>query len=111
MNKYIVLFLAPTSVIDDWMKKPEAERAEADKKMHEEWNTWMTAHAGMIKETNSGGKTKRISSDGVVDTRNDIMLYSIIEADSHEDAAKAYEGHPHLAIPQATIEVMAIRSM
>jgi hypothetical protein len=39
------------------------------------------------------------------------MLYSVIEAESHDIAAKAYEGHPHLGIPQASIEVMAIRPM
>lgn len=111
MNKFLVLFLAPSAVMEEWMKKPRAERDEAEKKMREEWNVWMAAHSGMIKETNSGGKTKRVTSDGISDTKNDIMLYSVIEAESHEEAAKAYEGHPHFGIPQASIEVMAIRSM
>jgi hypothetical protein len=43
--------------------------------------------------------------------KNDIMLYALIEAASHEAAAAAFEKHPHLQIPQATIEVMAVRSM
>ncbi len=111
MNNYLVLFLAPATVMDEWMKTPQAERDAAEKKMRAEWDEWMAAHAGMIKETNAGGKTKRVTSDGVVDARNDIMLYSVIEAQSHEAAAKAYEGHPHLAIPQASIEIMAIRPM
>jgi hypothetical protein len=34
------------------------------------------------------------------------MLYSIVEAESHEAAAKIFENHPHLGIPQASIEVM-----
>lgn len=111
MNKYIVLFLAPSAVMAEWMQKPEAERADAEKKMRDEWNEWMKVHAGMIKETNAGGKTKRVDKSGVSDTKNDIMIYSIIEAESHEAATKAYEGHPHLGIPQATIEIMAIRPM
>ncbi len=111
MNNYLVLFLAPATVMDEWMKTPQAERDAAEKKMRGEWDEWMAAHAGMIKEPNAGGKTKRVTSDGVVDARNDIMLYSVIEAQSHEGAAKAYEGHPHLGIPQASIEIMAIRSM
>lgn len=111
MNKYLVLFLAPATVMEEWMKKPEAERADAEKKMRDEWNAWMTAHAGMIKETNAGGKTKRVTSDGVVDAKNDIMVYSVIAAESHEAAAKAFEGHPHFGIPEASIEVMTIRSM
>jgi len=34
------------------------------------------------------------------------MLYGIIEADSHQAAAKMFEGHPHLGIPQSSIEIM-----
>lgn len=111
MNTFIVLYLAPQSVIAEWMKTPQEERDAAEKKMREEWDTWTAAHASMIKSTYAGGQTKRVTSEGVADTKNDIMLYSIIEAESHEVAAKAFEGHPHLSIPQASIEVMAIRSM
>jgi hypothetical protein len=39
------------------------------------------------------------------------MLYSFVEAESHEAAAKAFENHPHLQIPQSSIEVMEVRSM
>ena len=65
----------------------------------------------MILSTNVGGKTKRITSSGVSDTKNDIVLYSIIEAESHEAAAKSFEDHPHLQIPESSIEVMEIRPM
>lgn len=111
MNTFLVLFLAPASVIAEWMKTNPAEREVAEKKMRAEWNTWMKAHAGMIKETKAGGRTKRVTSSGIIDVRNDIILYSIIEAESHEVAAKVFEGHPHLGIPQASIEIMAIRSL
>jgi len=39
------------------------------------------------------------------------MLCSFVEAESHEAAAKAFENHPHLQIPQSSIEVMAVRPM
>ena len=111
MNTFIVMFLAPVSVIDEWMKTPQEERDAQEKKMQADWQAWMATHAGMIKETKAAGKTKRVGADGVVDTRNDLMLYSIVEGESHEVVAAAYVGHPHLAIPQATIEVTAIRPM
>lgn len=107
----MVLFLAPTAVLEEWGKTPQAEREVAEKKMREEWDVWMAAHAHMIKETHACGKTKRVTTSGVADTRNDIMLYSIIEAESHDVAANAYTNHPHLGIPQASIEVMATRPM
>ena len=51
------------------------------------------------------------SVPGTSDTKNDIMLYSIIEAESHQSAAKMFEGHPHLGIPQASIEIMEIHPL
>ena len=38
-------------------------------------------------------------------------LYSFVEAESHEAAAKAFENHPHLQIPQSSIEIMYVRPM
>jgi hypothetical protein len=52
------------------------------------------------------GRTKKVTSGGTSDTKNEIMLYGIIEADSHQAAAKMFEGHPHLGIPQSSIEIM-----
>ncbi len=71
----------------------------------------MDEHAKMITLTEAGGKTKRVTANGVFDTKNDIMLYSFVEAASHEAAAKAFEIHPHLQIQQSSIEVMEVRSM
>lgn len=92
-------------------KKPEAERKGEEEKMMHDWNVWTAAHSDLIKETIAAGKTKRVTAAGVVDSRNDLMLYSIVEAESHEAATKAFEGHPHFGIPGASIEVMAIRPM
>jgi hypothetical protein len=39
------------------------------------------------------------------------MLYSVVEAESHEAAAKSFEAHPHLQIPQSSIEVMEIHAL
>jgi hypothetical protein len=39
------------------------------------------------------------------------MLYSIVEAATHESAAKAFATHPHLTIPQSSIQVMEVRAM
>jgi hypothetical protein len=111
MKKFLVLYLAPASVLNDWSKTAPDERKAAEEKMRGEWNAWMAGHAKMISDTAAGGKTKRVTSGGVSDARNDIMLYSFVEAESHEEAAKAFENHPHLQIPQSSIEVMEVRSL
>ncbi len=110
-KKFIVMYLIPTAVMDDWKKiDPEKRKAEEEKLMGE-WGAWTKDHAKMILDTNSAGKTKLVTASGVSDFRNDIMLYSIVEAGSHEEAAKTFENHPHLQIPQASIQIMEIRPM
>jgi hypothetical protein len=110
-KKFLVMYLIPASVMQEWMQTEASERKAAEEKMKGEWDQWMSSHSAMILSTDAGGKTKRITSGGVSDTKNDIVLYSIIEAESHEAAAKSFEGHPHLRIPQSSIEVMEIRPM
>ncbi len=75
--------------------------------MQTEWNAWMAAHE-VIKETYGVGKPKKITAEGIEDARNDIMMYSFIEAESLDAAAQIFEGHPHFGIPGAWIEVMAV---
>jgi hypothetical protein len=57
------------------------------------------------------GKTKAITSDGIGDFKNDIIVYSIVEADSHDVAAQAFAHHPHLTIPRSSIQVTEIKAM
>jgi len=108
LKKFLVLYLAPASVLTDWAKTDPETRMAAEQKMQVEWQKWMADHGDLISNTEAGGKTKRVTASGISDTKNDIMLYSFVEADSHE-AARAFENHPHLQIPQSTIEVMAVR--
>ncbi len=109
MKKYLALYLIPASVLEDWSKTDPDKRKAAEEKMRGEWNEWMRNHAKILADTRACGKTKRVSSGGTSDTKNDIHLYSFVEAESQEAAAKSFEGHPHLQIPQASIEVMEIR--
>ena len=56
-------------------------------------------------------KPKVVSSSGVKDARNDIMMYQIVEAKSADEATKMFVDHPHFGIPQASIEVMPLKAM
>jgi len=112
MKKFLVTYLAPISVIDEWKKTEPGKRRQEEEKMQGEWKKWMGDHAKMFADTGAGvGKTKRITKQGTADTRNDIMLYAVVEAGSHEAAARTFEGHPHLQIPQSSIEVMEINPL
>ena len=112
MKQFLVLYKAPVTVLDEWMKTPEEIRKPQEKKMEEDWNTWNDAHKSMfVGGTAGAGKTKLVTGTGVEDFRNDIMLYSIVEGVAHEEVAKAFEGHPHFGIPEASIEIMQINQV
>ena len=112
MKKFLVTYLAPASVIAEWKKNDPAKRQDAEEKMRAAWKKWMADHTNMFADMGAGvGKTKRVTSQDISDTKNDIMLYSVVEAESHEAAAKSFEAHPHLQIPQSSIEVMEIHAL
>lgn len=111
MDKYIALYLAPVAQLDKWMQSdPEQQKADMEK-MNTEWDAWMEKNGSAIKETLGAGKVKRVTSGGVEDTRNDVMMYSVVEAESHEAAAEIFKDHPHLQIPESSIEVMKANSL
>ena len=83
-NKFVALYSIPSSVMADWVKTDPDKRKPAEEKMKAEWQQWMKEHGKMVKLTEAIGKTKRITASGISDGKNDICLYSLIEADSHE---------------------------
>ena len=110
-QKFLVLYLIPVSVIADWANTDPVTRQAEEKNMQAAWGKWLDEHKRMIISTEAGGKTKRVTATGVSDVKNDIILCSYVEADSHEEAAQAFANHPHLQIPQSSIEIMCVRPM
>lgn len=74
------------------------------------WGQWMADHAGVLVEHGGPlGKTKAASRAGISDVRNNVAGYVVVSADSHEDAVKMFENHPHFAIfPGDRVEVMQV---
>jgi hypothetical protein len=106
MKHFMVLYMMPVEGLEAWMAKPEAERKEAEDKMKVDWDAWLSSHTDSVLNTVALGKAKRIDAAGVSDAPNGMMLSSYVQAESAEEAAQIFVGHPHLGIPGATIEVM-----
>ena len=106
MQKFIVLYCMPAAGLEEWMKIPVEERQAQEDDLKAKWNAWMIANKTMMVGPAAGaGKTKRITPEGIADAKNDIMMYSIVQGESHEEVAKAFEGHPHLEIPGSWIDI------
>ena len=108
MKKFLAVYLGTAAGMEKWKAMDEAKRKEAEKTGVEAWNRWGTTNAKSIVDHGSPlGKTKRIDAKGVADTRNEMAAYTVVEAESHEAAAKLFENHPHFTIfPGTAVDVM-----
>ena len=95
------------------MRKMMKEMSPEDqKKGMDEWKEWMTAHKGDFADMGGPtGKNVEVSPSGVVEKSNDIGGYSIIQAESKEEAAKMVASNPHFQMPGAVIDLAEIVSM
>ena len=72
------------------------------------WIAWGEKHKDAIVVGGGPlGKTKRAGPNGVTDIKNTLAGYVVVQAESHEAAAKMFENHPHFTIfPGDSVEVM-----
>lgn len=91
-----------------WNAMSDAERRAREQEGMAAWGAWVKAHRDAIVDSGGPlGKTKRVSGDGVADVSNDLAVYLVVRASSHEAAAKMFESHPHFTIfPGEAVEVM-----
>jgi hypothetical protein len=109
MDKYIALFSTPAETMQQWMATTdEATRKAQMDQMMSDWKTWAEAHKDAIVDQGTGlGKTKRVSKEGVTDTKNDLNYSMVVQAESHEAAAQMFVENPHLQmIPNSYVQVM-----
>lgn len=72
---------------------------------------WDEAHKdAIVYQGGQLGPTKRIDDRGdITDVVNLLTVFMVVRADSHEAAARLFEGHPHMSIfPCDGVEVMPV---
>jgi hypothetical protein len=108
MKNYLTIFLGNAGAMDAWKEIPEAERKERELAGMAGWHKWVSDHKDAIAEMGSPlGKTKRIDKNGISDTRNELGGWTVVKANSQEEAAKLFLNHPHFMIfPGDRVEVM-----
>lgn len=108
MKNYLAIFTGSPASMDSWSQLDDATRAERESAGMQAWGDWVNAHAASIVDHGTPlGKTVRVTSEGLADFRNALCAYTVVQADSHEAAARLFENHPHFAIfPGDGVEVM-----
>lgn len=113
MKRYLAIFLGTKEAMDAWKAGDEATQKEKTMIGMKAWMKWATDNKDSIVEMGSPlGKTKMVNKAGISDTRNELGAYTVVEADSHEDAAKLFLNHPHFTeFPGDRVEVMECMPM
>jgi hypothetical protein len=108
MKKYLAVYHGSAAAMAEWAKLSEAAKQDRQKEGIKLWSSWAEKNSKLIKDVgNPLGKTMKVSANGISNTKNELTAYTIVEAETHEDAAKLFSNHPHFKIfPGDSIEVM-----
>jgi hypothetical protein len=104
MKKYLALYMASSADFEKVVKESTPER---QKHGMEEWRKWASKHQPEIVELGAPlGKTKKVTKGGVENTKNQVGGYTIVQANSHDEAATIFADSAHFMMPGSWIEVM-----
>ena len=108
MKRFLAVYIGTEAALARWKDLDDEQRRAREAEGMKAWMAWGTANAAAILEDGGPlGRTKRVSSQGISDIRNALAGYTIVEAPSHEAAAKLFENHPHFTIfPGDSVEIM-----
>lgn len=110
MKKFMAVYIGTAEAFERYQKSvpdPEQRKAREQQGM-QAWQGWVTTHHKAIVDMGTPlGKTKRVAAGGISDIRNNLAAYTIVQAESHQAAARLFEHHPHFTLfPGDSVEVM-----
>ena len=110
MKRFLAVYTASTAARErsGWDKLSDADRTKREKEGIGAWMAWGEEHkAPIVHNGDPLGKTKRTGLNGVTDIKNNLAAYVVVQAESHEAAAKMFESHPHFTVfPGESVEIM-----
>lgn len=110
MKRFLAIYIGTEAGLDraGWTSMTESDRKAREAAGMKAWMEWGKSHGAAIVDHGTPlGKTKRAAPEGLSDIKNVMVAYTIVQAESHEAAAKLFEDHPHFTIfPGDSIEIM-----
>jgi hypothetical protein len=106
MKKFLAIYLGTASSLERW--KMNTEKKKIEQLGMDAWMKWAKDNKKSIIDGGTPlGQTKKVDHEGISDIKNEVGAYSIVEAESHEAAAKLFLNHPHFMIfPGDRVEIM-----
>lgn len=110
MKKFLAIYLGAmhSDAFKKWNAMDAATRKQREQAGMEAWMRWGQDHKkSIVYDGGPLGKTKRADAGGVADIKNMMGGYVIVEAETHEAAARMFLNHPHFSIfPGESVEIM-----
>jgi hypothetical protein len=108
MKTFLAVYTGTPEGLARWKDLDEATRKSREASGMKAWIDWGAANAAVtLFQGGPLGKTKQVSPDGIADIRNNMAGFTVIQAESHEAAARLFLNHPHFAIfPGDAVEIM-----
>ncbi|MFG1842470.1 hypothetical protein ACGFH8_29060 [Micromonospora sp. NPDC049175] len=81
----------------------EADKADLTEQQQTEflhaWAAWAQANEKAIVDPGAPLNAKKlVTAQGVEDFTDALIAYTVVEADSHDEAVRIFAGHPHLGL-------------
>jgi hypothetical protein len=115
MPKFMALYVGSPEAFarSGWDKLDDTTRKEREIAGMQAWGDWQEKNKSVMADEGSPlGKTKRVDAKGISDVSNAVAGYIIVEAPSHDAAAKLFENHPHFSVfPGDAVEIMPCNPM
>ena len=93
MKKYMVIYHAPAT----WNKMKNATKEEMKKGM-EAWMVWAKKCGSKLVDLGTPlGNGQKLSKSGAMPSKKEVVGYSILQANSMDEAKEMLKGHPHFA--------------
>ena len=108
MKNFLAIYTGTPASMSSWDTLTEQEKKSRTAEGIAAWHAWVEKHKVSIIDTGAPlGRTKNVSASGIADIRNNMAGYTVVQAETHEAAAKLFENHPHFTIfPGDGVEIM-----
>ncbi len=107
MKKFMILYMAPVAAEVQMNVSPEEM-----KKGMEPWNAWFKKCGKSIVDMGAPlGRGTCIDKKGSTKGQTQVTGYTIIQAEDLEAVKVMLTDHPHLMLPNASMEILEIMAM
>src|SRR5687768_14933936 len=102
MARFLVLYRSTFSA-EDQMADADPQQAQAGV---DAWTAWAKEAGDAVVDLGLPlGRGRHLDGSRVADSDTDVAGYSILQAESPEAVEKLLERHPHLTVPENSLDV------